>query len=338
MFNYPMAPEQASTFGAEHDFIFYLITILTVFFTVAVMVCVLYFAFKYRRGSKANRDNIVHHSQKLEIAWSMPPLILGLVIFGLSTSLFVKVRVPPKDAAEFFVVGKQWMWHIQHPSGIRENNTLTIPVGKPVKLTMISQDVIHAFYVPAFRTQYMVIPGRYTTMWFNPIKEGKYPIFCNMYCGTQHSEMGGYVYVVSQPEYAAFVARGGDKKKDHVQTLAEQGKSLFGGNTGSLNCVSCHGEKDTERGPSLSGIAGSMRKFADGQSALADDDYLRESIIAPEKRLTAGYEGTMPPDYKSQLSEEQIRHLIEYIKTLGVAKAAPVTPTTMPALSGGTSK
>lgn len=337
MFNYPLSPEQGSSFAAEHDFIFWLITLLTVFFTVAVMACVVFFAFKYRRGSKANRDNIVHHSQKLEIAWSMPPLILGLLIFGLSTNLFIKVRVPPKDAAEFFVVGKQWMWHIQHPNGIRENNTLTIPVGKPVKLTMISQDVIHAFYVPAFRTQFMVIPGRYTTMWFNPIKEGKYPIFCNMYCGTQHSEMGGYVYVVSQPEYAAFVARGGDKKKDNVHTLADQGKALFGGNTSSLNCLGCHGDKDTEQGPSLAGIVGTTRKLENGQTALADDDYLRESIIAPAKRLTAGYEGTMPTNYKTQLSEEQIRNIIEYIKTLGSKPATPASPTT-PSLTGGTSR
>jgi cytochrome c oxidase subunit 2 len=330
VFNYPLAPEQASTFGPEHDFIFYLITILAVFFTVVVMACVMFFALKYRRGSSANRDNIVHHSQKLEIAWSMPPLILGLMIFGLATSLFIRVRVPPANAAEFFVVGKQWMWHIQHPSGIRENNTLTVPIGRPVKLTMISQDVIHAFYVPAFRTQFMVIPGRYTTMWFEPTKEGKYPIFCNMYCGTQHSEMGGYVYVVSQPEYAAFVARGGDKKKENVVTLADQGKALFAGNTGSMNCVSCHGEKDSPQGPSLAAIAGTTRKLEEGQSALADDDYLRESIIAPAKRLSLGYEGTMPTDYKTQLSEEQIRNLIEYIKSLGSGNPATTT--------GGTSK
>lgn len=327
MWNYPLAPPQASNLAAGNDMIFGLITALTIFFTVVVLLMVGIFAVKYRRGSSANRDNIVHHSQKLEYLWSVPPLILGLIIFALSAKEFVTMRTPPKDAMEIFVIGKQWMWHIQHPNGVRENNTLHVPLGKPVKLTMISQDVIHAFYVPAFRTQFHVIPGRYTTMWFTPTKEGKYPIFCNMYCGTQHSEMGGYVYVVSQAEYGKFLARGGDAVNPKVTSLVEQGKAEFN----RLGCNRpCHGDADTPQGPSLNGLANSKRYFTDGSSAVADDTYLRESIINPFQKITKGYSNTMSPDYKS-LTEEQIRVLVEYMKSIGVS---PSTTNSAPKPTG----
>lgn len=318
MWNYPVAPPQASTFAPEYDALFYLISILTVFFTVVVLACVLFFALKYRKGSKANRSNIVHDSHKVEIAWSVPPLILGLVIFAWGAQMFVNMRTMPKDAIEIFVMGKQWMWHVQHANGVRENNTLTVPTGQKVKLTMISQDVIHAMYIPAFRAQYQVIPGRYTSLWFEATKPGKYPLFCNMYCGTQHSEMGGYVYVVSPEEYAQFLARGGDAKDPSVKTVADHGRTLYK----QLACGSCHFEKDDKKGPSLHGIAGIPRKMTTGETVTANDDYLRESIINPGGRLTAGYDNTMPQDYKSQLTEEQIRSLIEYMKTLGGASAA----------------
>jgi cytochrome c oxidase subunit 2 len=331
MWNYPLSPPQASNLAPANDAIFGLITALTLFFTVVVLLMVLIFAIRYRRGSSANRDNIVHHSQKLEYLWSIPPLILGLVIFAMSAREFVTMRTPPKDSMEIFVIGKQWMWHIQHPNGVRENNTLHVPLGKPVKLTMISQDVIHAFYVPAFRQQYHVIPGRYTTIWFTPTKEGRYPLFCNMYCGTQHSEMGGYVYVVTQAEYAKWLARGGDEKKPSVKTLADQGHETFK----RLRCDNCHGINDNERGPTLNGIIGTQRKFTDGSSTAANDDYLRESIVNPFAKITQGYENTMPPDYKT-LSEEDLRGLIEYLKSLGVRTPPAATGNNMNiSLSGG---
>lgn len=312
---YQIAPPQASTFAPKVDLLYYTITALTIFFTVLVFSLVLYFAIRYRKGSKANRDNIIYESHKIEIAWSIPPLVLGLAIFAWGAHLFVEMRTMPKDAIEIFVVGKQWMWHVQHPNGVRENNEIHVPLGKKVKLTMISQDVIHAVYIPAFRAQYQVIPGRYTTLWFEPTKEGKYPLFCNMYCGTQHSEMGGYVYVVKPEEYASFLDRGGDPKRPGPTSLVEKGKALYA----QLNCGSCHGINDDVRGPSLYGIAGSNRKLSNGQTVVADDDYLREAIIRPELKINAGYENTMPQDYKGQLTEEQIRELIEYMKSLGGA-------------------
>ncbi len=321
MWNYPIAPPQASTFAEKYDALFWTISLLTLFFTVVVMALVVIFAVKYRKGSKVNRDNLVHDSHKIELAWSLPPLILGLGIFVWGAHLFVEMRTMPKDAIEVFVIGKQWMWHMEHPNGVRENNELHVPVGKKVKLTMISQDVIHAMYIPAFRAQYQVIPGRYTTLWFEATKPGKYPIFCNMYCGTQHSEMGGYVYVVSPQEYAEFLARGGAKKKDDVKTLADQGRELYT----QLACASCHGAKDTPRGPSLYALYGSKRKMTTGEMVDVNDDYLRDSVTNPTGKVTAGYDNTMPQDYKAQLSEEQIRSLIEYMKTLGAASGASAT-------------
>lgn len=323
MWNYPLSPPQASTFASQYDALFYVITALTIFFTVVVLTCVVIFAVKYRKGSRANRDNIVHDSHKIEIAWSLPPLVLGLVIFAWGARLFIDMRTMPKDAIEVFVIGKQWMWHFQHPNGVRENNALHVPVGRKVKLTMISQDVIHAMYIPAFRAQYQVIPGRYTTLWFEATTPGKYPIFCNMYCGTQHSEMGGYVYVESPKEYAEFLARSGDDAKPTIKTLADMGHELYN----QLNCVNCHGIQDGPRGPSLYGLPGSKRRMANGTVVDASDDYLRDSIMAPGAQLTAGYDNTMPQDYKSQLTEEQVRNLIEYMKTLGTAPVSKSSPT-----------
>ncbi|MCC7434793.1 MAG: cytochrome c oxidase subunit II [Methanoregulaceae archaeon] len=321
--NYDIAPPQASTFAPKVDALFYVISALTAFFTIVVFALVLYFAVKYRKGSKADRSNIVHDSHKIELAWSLPPLVLGLGIFAWGAQVFIEMRTMPKDAIEIFVIGKQWMWHVQHPNGVRENNEIHVPLGKKVKLTMISQDVIHAVYIPAFRAQYQVIPGRYTSLWFEPTKEGKYPLFCNMYCGTQHSEMGGYVYVVKPDEYAQFLERGGDKKKPGAPTsLVERGKELYT----KLNCMGCHELNDNVRGPSLHGIAGQKRKLVKGELVTADDDYLRESIIRPEAKIVNGYENTMPQDYKGQLTEEQIRELLEYIKSL-TGKSASVTPT-----------
>jgi cytochrome c oxidase subunit II len=333
MWNYPLAPEQASNFATRVDAIFYVITALTIFFTVVVLALVVFFAVKYRVGSNANRARPQHENLRIEIAWSVPPLLLGLGIFAWSATDFIDMRRPPEDAMEIFVIGKQWMWHVQHPNGVREMNTLHVPVGRPVKLTMISQDVIHAFYIPAFRVQYHVIPGRYTYMWFTPTKPGRYYLFCNMYCGTQHSEMGGYVYVQTQAEYAQWLAQGGDNPQEGTLTLADHGRQLYE----QLNCANCHTGTDTERAPTLYGLYGSQRLQTNGRSMQANDDYIRESIINPYSTITAGYENTMPADYKTQLSEEQIRRLIEYIKTLGQARQAaePSNSVASPARPGG---
>ncbi len=314
--NYPLVPPQASNFATEVDLVFYGLVILTVIFTALVGVFVLIFAIRYREGTKVDRSRPVHEHLPLELTWSVIPLILGLVMFFLGAQSFVHMRTPPKNATEIFVIGKQWMWHIEHANGVRENNTLHVPIGVPVKLTMISQDVLHAMYIPAFRVQYHVVPGRYTMLWFTATQTGEFHMFCNMYCGTQHSEMVGTVVAMEQRDYAQWLANGGTNPQS--MTMAQQGAKSFM----VRGCGNCHTGNDTERAPTLYGIAGHVRHMQDGSNVTADDGYLRESILNPYNRLTAGYTQTMPV-YADQLSEDEVLALITYIKTLGGPGAAP---------------
>lgn len=321
MWNFPIMPEQASTFAPGYDLLFWVTTALTVFFTVIVSAMVAVLAFRYRRGARVDRRNPMDHNIFLELSWSVIPLFMALVMFAWAAKLFVEARTPPKDAMEVFVIGKQWMWHSQHENGVREANTLTVPVGRPVKLTMISQDVIHSFFIPQFRIKQDVLPGRYTSQWFTATKEGTYNLFCTEYCGTQHSEMGGYVRVLNEADFAAWLARGGDDPKMKDPSLADQGKEIFA----AKNCGGCHGAQDNERAPSLNALLGKSRKFADGTSATADRAYIRESIINPYHKIVEGYSNTMP-DYKGNLSEEEVLRLYEYIRTLGSAKPSNAAP------------
>jgi len=317
-----LMPEQASSFAAELDSLIFLLVGLTVLFTTLVAACLLFFAVKYRRGSKADRSRAVDHHTGLEIAWSVPPLILGLAVFMWNASLFSRMRTVPDNALEIFVIGKQWMWHVQHPNGVRENNELHVPLGRPVKLTMISQDVIHNFRIPAFRTQRDVIPGTYTEQWFQPTRLGRYRFFCSQFCGTDHSKMTGWVTVMEPVEYQRWLAAGGSAKKP-VLTLEEAGKELYE----KLQCGNCHEAVSTVRGPSLVAIFGKKRTLDSGQTVVADQAYLRESLVDPYRHIVKGYEQTMP-SYKEQLSEEQILQLVAYMKTLGTAgdPGAPMPP------------
>lgn len=322
MFQFPLAPEQGSEFAPRYDALFGAITVLTVFFTVAVLATVFFFAIKYRAGSKADRSHPQHENLRIEIAWSLPPLLLGLLIFGWGASEFINLRRPPKNAIDIYVIGKQWMWHIQHPNGVREMNELHVPAGIPVKLTMISQDVIHAFYIPQFRVQYMVVPGRYTYEWFTPSKPGRYYLFCAMHCGTQHSEMGGYVYVMPPQQYSAWLAHGGSLPTPLNQTMEQAGQDMFN----QLNCGNCHTGKDTERAPSLYGLMSKQIKLNTGKAVTADDNYIRDAIVNPYVQIVQGYTDTMPSygpqNGKNQLTEEQLESLVAYVKSL--------TPTTVP--------
>lgn len=318
--NYPMSPPPASNFAQDVDLVFYGLVALTVLFTLLVGALVLFFAIRYRQGTKVDRSRPVHEHLPMEISWSVIPLLLGLVMFFLGARVFVKMRTPPENATEIFVIGKQWMWHAQHANGVRENNTLHVPVGTPVKLTMISQDVIHAFYIPAFRVQYHVVPGRYTMQWFTATQPGEYHLFCGMYCGTQHSEMVGTVVAMDPKDFAQWMANGGNTVKP--MTMEQSGAKLFA----SLGCGNCHTGNDTAQAPTLNGIMGRSRRLQGGASATVTPEYLRESILNPYNRLTAGYVNTMPV-YADQISEEQVLQLIAYIKTLGgVMPIAPEGP------------
>jgi cytochrome c oxidase subunit 2 len=320
-FNFPLAPPSASNFAGEHDLVFYALCLLSLLFTAIVAVGVIFFSVRYRAGNKVDRSRPMYENLKLELTWTFIPLILGIVMFWFGARLFVEMRTPPKDAQEIFVVGKQWMWHVQHSNGVRENNTLHVPLGRPVKLTMISQDVIHAFYIPAFRVQMHVVPGRYTSLWFTATKAGEYHLFCSMYCGTQHSEMGGKVVVMEPAEYANWIANGGQSVAP--MTMEQAGQKIYA----KVGCNNCHGDVSTPRAPSLLGIYNQKRTFTDGTSLVADDAYLRESILRPWNHLTQGYDETMPA-YDGQLSEADVLNLMAFLKSMGGATGG-TTPTSI---------
>ena len=317
-FNFPLSPPSASNFSAEYDVLFYVLTGLTLFFSLVVGIAVIFFSVRYRKGSKADRSRPLYENLFLELTWTIVPLVLGLIMFYFGTSLYVKMRTPPRNATEIFVIGKQWMWHVEHGNGVRENNTLHVPVGQPVKLTMISQDVLHAFYIPAFRVQEHVVPGRYTQLWFTATKAGEYHLFCNMYCGTQHSEMGGKVVAMEPKEFAEWMANGGQSVAP--MSMEQAGAKIYN----KIGCNNCHGAEDTLHAPSLYGIYGKRRVFADGTSLIADEEYLRSSILRPYDHITQGYGQTMPV-YEGQLTEEDVINLTAYIKVLGTTAAN--TPT-----------
>ena len=332
--NFPIAPQQASNFAVEVDNIFYALCGLTLFFTVVVLAVMMFLAVRYRRGSKYSRKGAVDEHLLLELSWSVGPLdnrhrhvpVGRQAVHG-------RVSSHPPTPKRCFVIGKRWMWHLQHANGIRENNELHVPVGRAVKLTMISQDVIHGFFVPAFRVKRDVLPGRYNTVWFQPTRPGKYHLFCSEYCGTNHSEMGGWIYVMEPADYQQWEGTGGTRDTQEHETLASQGESLYN----TLGCANCHAANNNVHGPTLYGIYGKLRQFEDGSSEIADDNYLRTALINPSKQVVKGYQNIMPayptgPE-QGQLTEEQVLSLVAYIKTLGVA--TPGAPAPAPPGKGG---
>ncbi len=299
-------PEQASTAAPSVDRLFFFLLGVSAFFTVLIFSVVFYFAIKYRRRPSGQAPPLVHEPIGLEVAWIVIPFILTVIIFVWGAKLFSDQNRPPAAAEEIYVVGKQWMWKLQHQEGNREINELHIPAGRPIKLVMTSEDVIHDFFVPAFRVKKDVLPGRYTSIWFQATKPGRYHFFCSQYCGTDHSEMKGWVTVMEPADYEQWLGEG-----TAVQSLAASGQQLFQ----RLACADCHKVTDTGRGPSLEGIFGTNRPLQGGGSVVADEGYIRESILNPQARIVAGYQPLMPT-YQGQVNEEQLLQLIAYIKSL----------------------
>jgi cytochrome c oxidase subunit 2 len=300
-------PEQASTMARQVDHLFYFLTLVTIFFTVLIFSCIFYFMIKYRRRSPQERPKPIEGSLPLEILWTAIPTIIVAVMFVWSSNLYFRNAEPPPGAMEIFVTGKQWMWKIEHPEGQREINELHVPVGRPVKLTMTSEDVIHDFYVPAFRVKKDALPGRYTSLWFVPTKTGTFHLFCAQYCGAYHAGMQGSVIVMEADAYERWLA-GGAKG----ETMEAAGQRLFQ----QYGCATCHHADGTGQGPSLVGVYGHPVRLSDGQTVTADDAYVRESILNPAARIVSGYKPVMPP-MQGQLSEEQILDMIAYIRLLG---------------------
>jgi cytochrome c oxidase subunit 2 len=312
----PLFPEQASTLAPRVDNLYLFIVAVTAFFGVVVTLVVIVFAIKYRTEDPQAVGARIHGSIPLELAWSIIPFLISLVIFGWSADVFFDLQRPPEQTLEIYATGKRWMWKFQHIDGQNEINELHVPVGRSVKVTFTSEDVLHSLFFPAFRTKADAIPGRYSSVWFKATKLGEYHIFCAEYCGTRHSGMVGRVIVMEPAEYQAWLTGtvpGG--------SLSQRGEQLFN----DLSCNTCHRNDGSGRGPSLLNKFGGMQELADGTRVTVDEAYVRESILMPQLKVAAGFTPLMPT-FQGLVSEENVRALIEYVKTLeapaGSASAA----------------
>jgi cytochrome c oxidase subunit 2 len=307
--NFPLWPTGASSHALGVDLLYSFLIVLSVVTTVLIFVVIAVFGMKYRRrhGREAQQ---IEGSLILEIAWSVIPLGIFFVIFAWGAVIYFQMRTPPRDAAEIYVVGKQWMWKLQHAEGQREINSLHIPVGRDVRLIMTSQDVIHSFYVPAFRQKQDVLPGRYTVTWFHPTKAGTYHLFCAEYCGTQHSGMIGDIVVLEPAQYEAWMSGG------NTGPLSATGEKLFA----ELGCATCHRSDTQGRGPNLQGIFGKPVQLQDGRIVTADENYIRESILDPGAKIVTGFKPVMPT-FQGLVSEEQVNALVAYVKSLSGTSA-----------------
>jgi cytochrome c oxidase subunit 2 len=307
----PFQPDQASTIAKSVDNLYFFLTAITLFFTALIFSIIFYFMIKYRRRSPDERPKPIEGSFPLEVLWTAVPTVLVALIFVWGSTLYFRNSEAPKGSLEIFVTGKQWMWKVEHPEGQREINELHVPLGRPVKLTMTSEDVIHDFFVPAFRVKKDVLPGRYTSLWFEATKVGSFHLFCAQYCGAFHAGMLGTIVVQTPEEYESWLAGG-----TPGESMEQAGARVFQDN----GCPTCHVADGTGLGPSFLGVYGNPVKLTNGQILTADDTFLRECILQPATRRAAGFSPIMP-SFQGQLTEEQLNNLLAYLRALG--KAAP---------------
>lgn len=304
-------PEQASTFGPQVDPLFWYVNGVGIAITLLVFAVLAFFAVRFRRRSDADpMPGPMHGNTTLEILWSVIPLGIVMVMFAWGASVFMNLVRPPRDALEIYVVGRQWMWKAQHPNGQREINSLHVPTGVPVRLVITSEDVIHSFGIPSFRTKQDAVPGRYSSSWFEATEPGEYYIFCNQFCGTEHSKMVGKVTVMDPADYQVWLQQNADG------SMAQEGSKLFK----KLNCIVCHGYSAQGRAPMLEGLWGKRVNVTDGEkgaphSLTVDDNYLRESILQPAAKVVVGWKPIMP-SYEGQVTVEELNQVIAYIKSL----------------------
>jgi cytochrome c oxidase subunit II len=325
VWDFPLMPDRASTVAGRVDGLYWGLIALSGFFSILIAALLVFFAIKYRAGSPADRVIYSHDTHKHEILWIGVPFLISMGLFVWSASLFFHERRMPTNALEIGVVGKQWMWKLQHPSGRREINQLHVPIGTPVKLTMISQDVIHSFYVPAFRVKMDVLPGRYTTLWFEATQVGEYHLFCAEYCGADHSRMIGKVVVMAPADYQAWLTSGNPDS-----SMVASGNNTFA----MLQCSTCHQPESEARAPKLEGLFGKKVKLADGGEVVADEEYIRESILDPKAKIATDASGRpfppLMPTFRGQVTNEQLLELVSYIKSLTPAGKTQA-PATQPA-------
>ena len=286
------------------DALFIFLLVVSGLMTLLIFTMVIYFAVRYRRQPGRQAEQI-DGSHALEITWSVIPFCVFMTFFMWGALIYFKERTPPSDSAEVYTVAKQWMWKFEHMEGQREINELHVPAGRNVKMIMTSQDVIHSFFVPAFRIKQDVLPGRYTVAWFHATKPGTYHLFCAEYCGTMHSGMVGSVVVMEPKDYETWMSGGGN------QPLASTEEKLFS----ELGCVTCHRTDTQGRGPNLVGVFGKPVLLEDGRTVTADENYVRESILQPEAKIVKGFKPVMPT-FQGQISDEQLNALVAYVKSL----------------------
>lgn len=315
MTDFPLFPEQASSVAPLVDGLFLFLVVVTGAVSLLIWLVIFFFAIKYRRRP----DNELAQEQEppaiLETTWTVIPLIIFIGIFIAGGWVFLRMQVVPRNALEVYATGRQWMWKFQHPTGQREINTLHVPVGRTVKITMASEDVIHSLWFPAFRVKNDVLPNRYRTMWFQATKTGTFHIFCAEYCGTLHSGMVGSVIVMEPTEYQRWLAGGTEG------SLASQGEKLFQ----KYACNTCHMDNGTGRGPVLAGSYGKARPLTGGANVVVDDNYIRESILNPQAKIAAGFQPIMPT-FQGQVSEEDLIRLLSYVKSLPAPQSQQVQP------------
>jgi len=302
--NVPLWPQRASSLAGNVDALFIFLLIVSGLMTLLVFSLLVYFAARYRNRPGVPAEQI-EGSTPLELTWSIIPLGVFMVIFLWGAVVYFKGRTPPRDSTEVYVVAKQWMWKLEHAEGQREINQLHVPVNRDVKLIMTSQDVIHSFFVPAFRMKQDVLPGRYTIAWFRATKPGTYHLFCAQYCGTQHSGMIGDIVVMEPAQYEAWVSG------TSTGPLSATGEKLFA----ELGCSTCHRFDSQGRGPNLTGVFGRPVELADGRVVTADENYLRDCILDPSAKRVKGFQPIMPT-FQGLVSEEQLSALIAYVKSL----------------------
>ncbi len=292
------------------DALFIFLLIVSGLMTLLIFISVIYFAARYRHRKGVPAEQ-VEGSIPLELTWTIIPLGVFMVIFLWGAVVYFKSRTPPRDSTEVYVVAKQWMWKLEHAEGQREINELHVPVGRDVRLIMTSQDVIHSFFIPAFRIKQDVLPGRYTIAWFRATKPGTYHLFCSQYCGTQHSGMIGNIVVMEPAQYEAWMSGGSNGP------LSATGEKVFA----ELGCSTCHRTDTQGRGPNLQGVFGHPVMLEGGRTVTADENYIRESILEPGAKIVQGFKPVMPT-FQGLVSEEQLSALVAYIKSLSDAGPA----------------
>jgi cytochrome c oxidase subunit 2 len=312
----PLVPDSASTFSWKVDALYFYLSGVTLFFALLISAVLIFFVIRYRRRTPYEIPRPIAGSHKLETLWTIIPFLIAMTMFAWGAQVYFEQYRPPTNAVEVYVVGKQWMWKLQHATGQREINQLHVPVGRKIKLIMTSEDVIHDFFVPAFRTKADVVPGKYTTLWFEATTPGTYHLFCAEYCGMNHSGMTGSVIVMEPKEFDNWLSGNTGN-----MTPAVAGQQLYQ----TLGCASCHGANgEGGRGPTLAGLFGKETQLQSGKTVRADEGYIRESITNPQAQLVVGF-GPIMPTFQGQITEEQLVQLVAYIKSLQVSTQIPAT-------------